>query len=334
MTAGKMVRNVAADVANSLNFYQWYLDHPLPVKRLYATGIAATHGQAFTGFLQLSHYTFDSEHPGASELFRAHEVAHQYWGHTVGFESYRDQWLSEAFAEYSAMMFVQATLAEKGFFEDILEVYTAEQLGSLKGAMSKFARPWDTMAVRAERDQLGPIAAGFRASTARIPNGYFIQSYRKGALVLHMIRTLLSGMSKDQDLFRVLLQRFLERHAGGVATTQDLRNELEDLTGLDWSQFFDQWVYGCDIPTYEWDYGTSRADDGGWLVTLEVSQSDVPDGFRTMVPVRFDLGQGRVGQVFVEIDAPAKTIDIPLPAEPVDVVFNPDCAVLARVKRR
>jgi aminopeptidase N len=33
-----------------------------------------------------------------------HEVAHQWWGHDVGFNSYRDQWMSEGFAEESASL--------------------------------------------------------------------------------------------------------------------------------------------------------------------------------------------------------------------------------------
>src|SRR5258708_8676868 len=36
-----------------------------------------------------------------------HEVSHQWWGHTVGWASYHDQWLSEGFAEFSAGLFLQ-----------------------------------------------------------------------------------------------------------------------------------------------------------------------------------------------------------------------------------
>src|SRR5438094_9417964 len=41
----------------------------------------------------------------------SHEVAHQWWGHTLGFNSYRDQWMSEGFAEMSASLYLQ--LSEK-----------------------------------------------------------------------------------------------------------------------------------------------------------------------------------------------------------------------------
>lgn len=38
-----------------------------------------------------------------------HEVSHQWWGHMVGWKTYRDQWLSEGFADFSAGLFLQYT---------------------------------------------------------------------------------------------------------------------------------------------------------------------------------------------------------------------------------
>ena len=38
-------------------------------------------------------------YPNVSTATLAHEVAHQWWGHVVGWKSYRDQWMSESFAE-------------------------------------------------------------------------------------------------------------------------------------------------------------------------------------------------------------------------------------------
>ena len=92
------MRNVAADVANSMQFYQLLFDDKLAGDTMYVTSIAGSHGQAFDGFLHLSEFTFAEEHPGASELFRAHEVAHQWWGHKIGWASYRDQWISDWWA--------------------------------------------------------------------------------------------------------------------------------------------------------------------------------------------------------------------------------------------
>ena len=94
----------------------------LDAEQLYVTSIAARHGQAFEGFLHMTEFTFAAEHPGASELFRAHEVAHEWFGHKIGWPSYRDQWLSESLAEYAAMLFVQSFVkgGEKYFDDEIV----------------------------------------------------------------------------------------------------------------------------------------------------------------------------------------------------------------------
>ncbi|MEA2326384.1 MAG: hypothetical protein QOE68_1343, partial [Thermoanaerobaculia bacterium] len=100
---GARIRNAGADVVNSLRFYEYLLDDKLDNPQIYVTAIAAGHGQAFDGFLHLSEFTYE-EHPGATELFRAHEVAHEWFGHKIGWKTYRDHWLSESFAEYVSMM--------------------------------------------------------------------------------------------------------------------------------------------------------------------------------------------------------------------------------------
>ncbi|PYQ47057.1 MAG: hypothetical protein DMF59_19900 [Acidobacteria bacterium] len=113
------LHNSAADVANSLQFFQSLLADPIGGEKFYVTSITGYHGQAFDGFLHLAESAY-SEHPGATELFRAHEVAHEWFGHRVGWRTYRDQWLSEALAEYAAMMFVQSTVRDgPKYFDEI-----------------------------------------------------------------------------------------------------------------------------------------------------------------------------------------------------------------------
>ena len=43
---------------------------------------------------------------GYWKVVTPHEVAHQWWGHTVGFSSGRDQWMSEGFADMSASLYL------------------------------------------------------------------------------------------------------------------------------------------------------------------------------------------------------------------------------------
>jgi len=329
------IRNVGADVVNSLNFFQKLFGERLPVDHLYATTIPSGHGQAFDGFLHISEYSTQGESVAGAERFRAHEVAHQWWGHQVGWATYRDQWLSESFAEYSAMLFVEATV-DKGpkLFQEMLDAYQDQTLGSLKTALSQFSRPGATVIRAGARERIGPIGHGYRCGIAESQGAYVSQVYVKGAVVLHMLRVLTRSITKNDETFFEILRDFIETHRGGRPTTADFEAIVAKHAPADWSWFFDQWVYGAEIPSYVWDYDLVAGENGGSVLRLSVEQSGVSEGFRMAVPVRMEFGENRSAEVLVMIGKPEQTIEIPLPERPKKVVFNPDRAILAEVKKR
>ena len=317
--------NVAADVANSINFFQQIFQSPLAVERLYATSIYAGHGQSFDGFLHLAEADFEnqqrlmisSNEAVFVDTFRAHEAAHQWWGHKVAWKSYRDQWLSEGFAEYSALMFVQATAADG-----------AEQYGQwIEGMSEALAR-----AENESRARFGPISLGYRAATSTDQGGYYMQSYIKGALVLHMLRGVLRSVTKSDEAFFTILRDFLAVHDGGAASTDDFVAMVEKHAPGDWDWFFDQWVHGTEIPTYRWAWSTAEKD-GQTLLVLDVEQRGVPRGFKMPVPVEIVFDKKRRGQIVVPIDEPHEKITIPIPQKPKDVVFNAGYGVLAKTEK-
>jgi len=326
--------NVAADTANSIRFFTELFKMPLETDHMEVASIAAGHGQSFDGFIHMSEGTFYLERPGASELFRAHEVAHQWWGHRVSWATYRDQWLSEAFAEYSAMMYVQTTMEDgEHWFGEILDTYNDELNGSIQSFLSKFARPGLTPLNPNERAKMGPIGLGYRAYSELTPGAYFAQTYQKGALVLHMLRVMLRNLTKSDDLFVKVLSDFLHEYDGKAASTQDFINVLSQDAPGHWKWFFDQWVYGTAIPTYKWDWKTVKGGDAKhpYVLHLTVRQEGVPDGFRMPVPIRIDFGRAGSGQAVVLVDKPEETFQLPLPAQPKDVELNPRHAVLANM---
>src|SRR4029078_752158 len=157
LSAGSRIRNSGADVATALQFYQLILDDKIGGDKFYVTSITGHHGQAFEGFLHLAESTY-SEHPGASELFRGHEAAHEWFGHRVGWKTYRDQWLSESLAEYAAMMFVQSVVkGGQGYFNQILDAEESMVKGSLTSIFSKFLQPWLLDVRQSARRRVGPI---------------------------------------------------------------------------------------------------------------------------------------------------------------------------------
>lgn len=326
------VKQVATDVADAVTYFQWLFDAPLDTPALLVTGIGAWHGQSFDGMLELGNFTYEEDHPGPSDLFRAHEVAHQWWGHMIGWESYRDQWLSEAFAEYSAMMFVEKEYGTD-HLNEILMANTNILLGSIKGSMSKYSRRWLIEVAGKFRESVGPISVGGRASTAEYPQGYRVQTYTRGPLVLHMLRGVLRARSGSDDLFMTILRDFAKTYRGKVASTDDFESVVEKHAGGEWTWFFDQWVRTAAIPTYRWKYSKGKVNaDGTYPLTLEVEQSNVPGDFTMPVPVLVEFADGRTARLTMSVAQPSTKFELNLPAAVKKVTFNPDYAVLAEVK--
>jgi len=332
-TAGKFA-DVARQVADNVAFFQSLFDQKLATPTLYVTSIEGMHGQSFDGFLQLSSRSLEQHGPGAGELFRAHEVAHQWWGHLVGPATYRDAWLGESFAEYSAMMAVEATMADGGkTFQKVLRAYTDELTGSIQSGFSEFSNPAVNLLNRAKGDRIGPIGLGWRASPGEVPSAYTSLLYSKGPLVLHMLRTVLRDATGSDQAFLDILRDFAHTWRGGYASTRDFAAAVARHAPGDWAWFFDEWIDRTAIPSYRWSYAVAPAVGGGATVSLRVRQSDVPDGFRMPVPVRIEYADGKEERRVVTVAKPEETFSLALSRAPKEVVFDPDGAVLAKVKR-
>ena len=333
LMSGTRFHQVGQDVIDSLAFYQRLFDTRLPSGTIYVSSVNGTHGQAFDGFIQLANKSFDILGPGVGELFRAHEAAHQFWGVLVGAASYRDAWLGEAFAEYSGMMFVEATMKDgPRYLQEIIHAYNDEQNGSIKSGFSKFTRLDVNRANSLHGDRSGPIGHGWRADTGELPTAYSSQVYGKGALVLHMLRGMLRDQTGSDQAFLDVLRDFLHTYRGQAPSTGDFEAVLTRHVPGDWSWFFDEWVNGMGIPTYRWSYDVSPGAGGGTVATLKVRQSDVPAGFRMSVPVAIEYADGHTERRRVMVDQPEQSIALALPERPKSLIFNPGSEVLSKTR--
>ena len=326
------IHNIAVDTSNSLTYFNRVFGHGPQTPTLFVASIDAFHGQAFEGFIHmgdLAERAILTEE--FLEAFHAHEIAHQWWGHRVAWKSYRDQWLSEAFAEYAAALFMEATRPNG---PKVYNEMMATFVGSVTGVAQRTSFGMQVVERNdKERARIGPIGVGYRASTAGSARGYFGASYQKGAVVLHMLRTMLRNMTKNDDVFFNVLRRFIDTYAGRAASTQDFIDTLTAVAPADWEWFFDQWINGTDVPTYVWASEPATLD-GKPAIKLTVRQENVDRGFRMPVPVRLEFGKKEVGQVVVLVDEPEETFTIPVPKAPKRIELNPDHAVLAVVKNR
>ena len=330
------IESFSPDIINAVNYFQNLFGSKVGTDDLQVTYIASGHGQAGKGFIHISDSIAQfrgAANSGTREAFLAHEVAHEWWGHQLAWASYRDQWLSEGLAEYASMMFIEASL-EKGdrILRDWVQAYHDEVNGSLKSAFGAFARPGLAFLNDKGRDRVGPIGHGNRAGTAENPAAYTSMAYTKGSLVMHSLRNIMRTITGSDDLFIRVLRDFVATHRGTAVRTEDLLATIQKHANSSyWPVFFDQYVYSNDIPTLQWSHET-RQVDGEWVLSVEVTQTNVPAGYRTAVPLRAEFGKERHGDMLLMLDEPTKRFDLKMGERPSKVILNPDNAVLAQVK--
>jgi hypothetical protein len=231
------------------------------------------------------------------------------------------------------MVFVKSMV--KGgdkYFEEILTVYDNTLKGDLRSIFSKFSRPWLHEINSARRSRVAPIGHGYRASTAHSGNGYVIQTYVKGPLVIHMLRQLFLLRTHSDDLFTRILRDYVREFTGKQASTADFQKIIERDAPGDWSWFFNNWIYRAEIPTVRWNY---RVDSNGdkHTVTVTVKKSDVPNDFVFMVPVTVEFEGNKQGTFIMTVKDAETTITREVPMRPRNVVFAPGHSLLANIKK-
>lgn len=144
---------------------------------------------------------------------------------------------------------------------------------------------------------------GYRASNSR--TGFDVTRrliYPKGAYILHMVRMMMRDNRTGDQLFKQTMQDFVKTYSGKAATTEDFKAALEkhmtpemDMDGnhkLDW--FFDEYVYGTQLPTYKLDASFDTGADGDVVFNVKLSQSGVDDHFKMLVPIYLELADGNM----------------------------------------
>jgi aminopeptidase N len=262
--------------------------------------------------------------------FIAHETAHQWWGNIVAWRSYRDQWLSEGFAEYSGILYTSLRKDYKASINLIDELRDSLQ------------RPPETRTGigKGKLVDVGPLILGHRLETSKSYGAYSALIYNKGALVLRMLHFLFTDpQTGNGDPFFAMMKDFVERHRNGVASTEDFiavanahfaKTPLAQRYGLkDLNWFFRQWVYESAHPSYTLEYSLQDQPDGSCVVQGTVTQENVPETWAMILPVNFSLGDDRVARTTVAAVGPKSTFNMKLSRRPQKVELDPQKWVLS-----
>jgi aminopeptidase N len=317
---------ILAELSNSVRYFH-KLFGPYPYKTYSASFHPYSFGQGFPSMLMI---------PGTDRAnkftysFIAHETAHQWWGNIVAWRSYRDQWLSEGFAEYSGVLYAGLRDSPKAA-ENLID----NMRGSLR-------RPPETVLGpgKGRLNDVGPIVLGHRLSSSKTFGGYETLVYTKGALVLRMLHFLFTDPTTGNgDPFYDMMRDFVSRYRNKAASTDDFRkvaNEHFARTPIskrygakDLNWFFQQWVYETHLPSYSLEYSLEPQPDGTVIFAGNVYQENVPDRFFMPLPVLFHFGGGKVGGGTVAALGAKTPFKIKLPIKPQKVELDPSSWVLS-----
>jgi tetratricopeptide (TPR) repeat protein len=255
---------VLETVDRSLRFLEG-LFGPYPLEQLHVATLPRDYSQSYAGFMTLTDSVVRPDPPRSENemtWFRAntisHEMAHQWWGNLVGWWSYRDQWLSEAMANYIALLYYAS---EEGGGEDSLADLSAGWKDSLV----------QTTAEGRTFESLGPVVLGARLNSSVASNGYSAVVYRKGAVVLAML-----ARAVGEERFLEMLRALVDAAENRVLSTEDFLGALEHMSAIDLQPFARQFIFGTGVPRIYYDYEIDRAEGGGWLLRGEASRLVLP----------------------------------------------------------
>jgi len=284
-------------------------------------------GQGFPSLLMIP-----SADDGRKQTYQfiAHETAHQWWGGIVAWRSYRDQWLSEGFAEYSGILFTGRRLNVEA------------QNDLLRWTRNSLTEPPSTVTGlgKGRLVDVGPIILGHRLFTRKTTDAYEALIYAKGALVLRMLHFLLSDpQTGDYQPFFDMMTDFVNRYRNKTASTDNFRlvaNEhfarspiarTFNIPNLNW--LFKQEVYETALPSYELQYQIKDQPDGKVIVSGTISQTNAPNDWIMVLPVKFSFGEKQMAIAPVLVTGPYSVFQIYLPARPKKVELDPEHWIIA-----
>jgi len=319
------MKDLAAETAAAM---EWMASQfgPPALPAVTVSPIPGNFGQGFPGLVYLSTISYlpEKDRPAAvqtsklnifySELLLAHEAAHQWWGNLVTSATYRDEWLLEALANYTALMLVERKRGAR-VLESILDEYRAELLR-------------ETGDPKQPIEAAGPITWGARLRGPEGLDPWRVITYCKGSWILHMLRRRLGD-----GPFLSMLAELRRKYEYNTITTEAFRALASRYTAKDdpdrtLEGFFDAWVYGTGIPVLETVVRT-RGKPPAYEVAVTVKQSGVPDDFVVELPVAVTPAKGAKPLVKWLRTGDESTVQFRLPAPPARVEVAPGAGVLA-----
>ncbi|WP_353481350.1 M1 family aminopeptidase [Haliscomenobacter sp.] len=230
-----------------------------------------------------------------------HELAHQWFGNAVTESTWDDAWLSEGFATYFTMLFIEHAYGREEFVNQLL--------AARKTTYAALAKDPGYKIIDDRSPEKAPVTSGL--------------TYQKGAWILHMLRKMMGDQA-----FNAGIRDYYQRFMNGNATTTDFRLAMERASGKNLQPFFNQWLYqgGYIAMKGSWKY-----DAASKMVKISLQQTQ-PSSYNFDFSI--EVGLYKTGDLLPEISVhpvSSRTIELSIPAatKPEKVQLDPQTVLLA-----
>ncbi len=292
---------VSEAIRGSLTYYDETFG-PYPLDYLTVATVPRGFSQGLPGFVTISDLYLANLDEYAvrlgltdRRLIVAHEIAHQWWGNMVGWKSYRDEWISEAMANFAAGSWARNKLPD----DEQPRITLVEDWEDTLTDLTEDGRPLES---------LGPITLGQRLDSSVSDQAYQAIVYAKGAVVLNTL-----SAAYGEEMFLKLLHEVVRVATGKVIDTESFVELLERASGADLAWFSRQFLHGTGLPEVYYEYDFRQASNGKWKVTGKATQQ-TPYRFRYRVDRTadggFDVARETVSQIDVGDFAMAVPVSI------------------------
>ena len=220
--------------------------------------------------------------PMIMELMR-HELAHSWWGWSVTSYGTGTKFLRESLTNFSNAYFIEKTTGQDRLAADMAKLF------------------W--MGLQED------VICGADSDSERA-------AYMKGHLVLNILRMEMG----DKQFFKVLKQ-FASEYQGGHVTMSDFINTCGQITGKDWTKFFDEWCFSAGVPDYRVEKLNSRRFGSMWQTKVVVKNAG---SAMITCPLELRMGGDNDRKSFRIEPGKTKTLTFVTPAKVKEVVVDPD----------
>lgn len=161
----------------------------------------------------------------------AHELGHQWWGDNVTCKSWGDIWINEGFASYTEHLVAQY-LDPTNFMPNLNAAHNSvmSQAGG-----SVFFTNHDTVDANV-------------IFSSRL-------TYDKGGAIIRSLQFL----TNNDSLWFNTLRGFQNTYKNSTASVIDFKNYYQTQTGINATQFFNQWYYGEGYPSFTVKYNFANS---------------------------------------------------------------------------